>query len=70
MDAAAKQLLKLAEGRLMRPDGDILPTSVADKLITMAKKGNMEQTQLSAGRWVWASKEEADRNDPTIPKER
>ncbi|MGB9162865.1 MAG: COR domain-containing protein, partial [Rhodomicrobium sp.] len=70
VDAAAKQLLKLPKGRLMRPDGDILPTSVADKLITMAKKGNMEQTQLSTGRWVWASKEEADRNDPTISKER
>jgi hypothetical protein len=70
VDAAAKQLLKLPKGRLMRPDGDILPTSVADKLITIAKKGNMEQTQLSDGRWVWASKEEADRNDPTMPKER
>ena len=70
MDAAAKQLLKLPKGRLMRPDGDILPTSVADKLIAMAKKGDMGQTQLSTGRWVWASKEEADRNDPTISKER
>ena len=70
VDAAAKQLLKLPKGRSERLDGDILPTSVADKLIAIALKGNMRQTQLSDGRWVWASKEEADRNDPTIPKER
>jgi hypothetical protein len=70
VDAAAKQLLKLPKGRLMRPDGQILPTPVADKLIAIANKGGMRQTQLSNGRWVWASKEEADRNDPTIPKER
>ena len=70
VDAAAKQLLKLPKGRLMRPDGQILPTPVADKLIAIANKGDMRQTQLSDGRWVWASKEEADRNDPTIPKER
>ena len=70
MDAAAKEFLKLPKGRLMRLDGDILPSAVADKLITMANKGGMGQTQLSAGRWVWASKEEADRNDPTISKER
>ena len=54
----------------MRPDGQILPSAVADKLIAIANKGDMRQTQLSDGRWVWASKEEADRNDPTIPKER
>jgi hypothetical protein len=41
---------------------EILPTSVADKLIAMRTKA------ADAGRW--ASKEEADRNDPTIPKER
>jgi hypothetical protein len=46
------------------------PSALADKLIEIANKGKMEQTQLSDGRWVWASKEEADRNDPTIPKER
>ncbi|HXW22942.1 MAG TPA: hypothetical protein VEK14_08545, partial [Rhodomicrobium sp.] len=69
-DAAGKQLLKLPKGRLMRPDGQILTTSVADKLIAIANKGEMRQTLLSDGRWVWASKEEADRNDPTIPKER
>ncbi len=54
----------------MRLDGQILPGEVADKLIAIANKGEMRQTQLSDGRWVWASKEEADRNDPTIPKER
>ena len=29
----------------------------------------MRQTQLSKWRRIWASKEEADRNDPTIAKE-
>jgi hypothetical protein len=67
VDAAAKQLLKLPK---VRPEGQILPSPVADKLIAIANKGDMRQTQLSDGRWVWASKEEADRNDPTIPKER
>jgi len=33
-------------------------------------RGSLRQTQVSDGRWVGASKEEADRNDPTIPKER
>ena len=48
-----------------------LTASVADKLIAIANKGEMRQTQrLSDGRWVWASKEEADRDDPAIPKER
>ena len=70
VDAVGKQLLGLPKGRLMRPDGHILPGAVADELIAIANKGNMRQTQLSDGRWVWASKEEADRNDPTIPKER
>ena len=70
MDAVGKQLLGLPDGRLTRPYGQILPTPVADKLITIANKGSMSKTQLSDGRWVWASKEEADRNDPTIPKER
>jgi internalin A len=69
VDAAAKSLLGLPKGRLMRSEGQILPGPVADKLIAIANKGNMRQTQLSDGRWVWASKEEADRNDPTIPKE-
>ena len=54
----------------MRPEGQILPRALADKLIEIAYKGEMRQTQLSDGRWVWANKEEADRNDPTIPKER
>ena len=45
------------------------PAISTDKLIEIAYKGGMRQTQLSDGRWVWASKEEADRNDPTIPKE-
>jgi hypothetical protein len=65
-----KHVLGLPKGRLMRPEGQILPRSLADKLIEIAYKGDMRQTQLSDGRWVWASKEEADRNDPTIPKER
>lgn len=70
VDAAGKHFAGLPKGRLMRPDGQILPSAVADKLIAIANKGDMRQTQLSDGRWVWASKEEADRNDPTIPKER
>jgi hypothetical protein len=65
-----KPVLGLPKGRLMRPEGQILPRALADKLIEIAFKGEMRQTQLSDGRWVWANKEEADRNDPTIPKER
>jgi hypothetical protein len=61
--------LGLPKGRWLRPEGQILPRALADKLIETANKGGMRQTQLSDGRWVWASKEEADRNDPTIPKE-
>ncbi len=64
-----KHVLGLPKGRLMRPEGQMLPRPLADKLIEIAYKGGMRQTQLSDGRWVWASKEEADRNDPTIPKE-
>lgn len=53
----------------MRPVGQILPTSLADQLIRIANKGNMRQTKLSDGTYVWASPEEARRNDPTEPKE-
>jgi hypothetical protein len=70
LDANQEYFLKLPEGRSERLDGQILPSEVADKLIAIANKGGMRQTQLSDGRWVWASKEEADRNDPTLPKER
>jgi hypothetical protein len=68
-NAAGKQALGLPKGRWLRPEGQILPSALADKLIEIANKGDMRQTQLSDGRWVWASKAEADRNDPTIPKE-
>jgi hypothetical protein len=70
LDPNQEYFLKLSEGRSERLDGQILPSEVASKLIAIANKGEMRQTQLSDGRWVWASKEEADRNDPTIPKER
>jgi hypothetical protein len=70
LDPNQEYFLKLSEGRSERLDGQILPSEVANELIAIANKGEMRQTQLSNGRWVWASKEEADRNDPTIPKER
>jgi internalin A len=69
-DAGDEQLLNLPIGKLVRPDGQILPSELADKLIAIANKGNMRQTRVSTGRWVWASPDEADRNDPTVPKER
>jgi hypothetical protein len=61
--------LGLPIGKFVRQDGQILPAEVANKLIAIANKGNMRQTRVSTGRWVWASPAEANRNDPTVPKQ-
>jgi internalin A len=66
---ADEQMQDLPRGKFLRPDGQILSSGIADVLIGIAGKGDMRQTQLSQGRWLWASKAEADANDANIPKE-
>ncbi len=68
-DDANHQVFDLPKGLLIIPIGQHLPQPVADKLIAIANKGDMRQTELSDGLWVWVSASEADRNDTSKPKE-
>ena len=43
-NAAGNQALSLPKGRLLRPEGQILPSAMADKLIEIAYRGGMLQT--------------------------
>jgi internalin A len=68
-DPSVGQLADMPKGRVEIPLGQIMPSAVADRLISIANRGNMRQTEMADGSWLWASPSEWRRNDPNVPKE-
>lgn len=62
-DAAFSQATNLERGQFVEP-------SIAKVLCTAAKKGGMTRIQMDDDkRWRWVSREIAERNDRSVPKE-